>query len=43
MLRKIALWFEELSYARAAAELSRRGYFEEAKALMLQKDYLRKE
>jgi hypothetical protein len=33
--------FTRVGYARAASELARQGYYEEAKALMLEKDNLK--
>ena len=34
-------FFTRLGYARAASELARQGYYEEAKALMTEKDNLK--
>tara|TARA_Y100000022_G_C13070435_1_gene293128 strand:+ start:277 stop:483 length:207 start_codon:yes stop_codon:yes gene_type:complete len=34
-------FFTRVGYARAASELARQGYYEEAKALMLEKDNLK--
>ena len=34
--KKVIETFETIGYARAAAELTRQGYYEEAKRLMLQ-------
>ena len=34
-------FFTRVGYARAASELVRQGYYEEAKALMLEKDNLK--
>ena len=34
-------FFVSVSYARAAAELARQGYYEEAKALMVERDKLK--
>ena len=39
--RTIDKVFTRLGYARAASELARQGYYEEAKALMTEKDNLK--
>ena len=38
---KFNVFFTRIGYARAASELARQGYYEEAKALMLEKDNLK--
>tara|TARA_A200000159_G_scaffold71543_1_gene66410 strand:- start:631 stop:759 length:129 start_codon:yes stop_codon:yes gene_type:complete len=38
---KFNIFFTRVGYARAASELARQGYYEEAKALMLEKDNLK--
>ena len=35
------VFFTRIGYARAASELARQGYYEEAKALMLEKENLK--
>ena len=37
IIKRVLNWFEVAGYARAAAELSRQGYHNEAKALLLEK------
>ena len=38
---KFNILFTRIGYARAASELARQGYYEEAKALMTEKDNLK--
>ena len=38
---KFNIFFTSVGYARAASELARQGYYEEAKALMTEKDNLK--
>ena len=38
---KFNTFFTRVGYARAASELARQGYYEEAKALMTEKDNLK--